>query len=512
MSEVRKHNELTTSLVYEQRHCSLINKTVSFKFRGIVFSFDLSHGLFSSAGVDAGTQFLLKVFSRILDEDIAAGKPLPRRVLDSGCGTGVIGICAALAIKALAGDAGLYVRCQDRDELARLVTSHNAEKNNIPPGMLEAFTEPLLAGFVNDKWDLILTNIPAKGGDSVLEDFVSRSVSLLRPEGRVILVVVNPLADFFREAVAAAGAQLLSEDKGSGHTVLLYRGYTESPALPVNMGPDFLNRYPFYLRASPSCEIEGIQIELETIHGASGFDKPGGAVLAAVKLLCRLGKKKIPCGGDAPVLVHEPGQGFFTNWLLEFLRDGSNPMQKLVLSGRNKLSLEAARHNAGSINGAATNTVPAVDLQLGREALLEASGGQFAFISAFPELLPQNSMSKTAKIVKASQDVDQLTSIWNSLPPLLAAGGLFLVTFSSSDAERFDRKKPSGFIRLGSVKRNGFCAMAYRCTLPDASPPANFCTSSTDTWLKSPSIECFRQLAATANSTLSLGEKPLRFA
>jgi SAM-dependent methyltransferase len=456
-----------------------INRTVPFKFRGIGFSFDLSQGLFSSACVDAGTLFLLKVFSRVLDEDVAAGRPMPMRVLDAGCGTGVIGICAASAISALAGENGLYTRCQDRDELARLVTSRNAAKNNIPPSTLEAFTEPLLAGPANAGWDLILTNIPAKAGSPVLEDFVSRSASLLNPNGRVIMVVVNTLADFFREAIAAS-AELLSEEKGPGHTVFVYCGKAENPALPVNTGTGFLNRHPFYLRESPACTIEGIQIRLETIHGASGFDNPGGAVLAAAKLLRRLGHEKIPNSGDTPFLVHEPGQGFFTNWLLEFLRAEAHEAQKqaLVLSGRNILSLEAARHNADAQDGAAVSTVSAVDLQLGRQALLEAGGGQFAFIAAFPELLPQNSMSKAAK---ASQDTDQLTAIWNSLPLLLAAGGIILAAFSSSDAERFDRKKPSGFTRLGSVKRNGFCALSYLCTLPDASPAASFCTSSTDT-------------------------------
>ncbi|MDR0495415.1 MAG: methyltransferase [Treponema sp.] len=100
------------------------------------FTFDLSQGLFSSAGVDAGTQLLLKVFSRVLDEDNAAGKSPPRRVLDSGCGAGIIGICAAAAILRLARNSVL-ARCQDRDELARLVTLHNARLNNIPPARLK---------------------------------------------------------------------------------------------------------------------------------------------------------------------------------------------------------------------------------------------------------------------------------------------------------------------------------------------------------------------------------------
>lgn len=50
----------------------------------------------------------------------------------------------------------------------------------------------------------------------------------------------------------------------------------------------------------------------------------------------------------------------------------------------------------------------------------------------------------------------------------------------------------------------------YRCTLPEPSPPASLLTSSTETKLQSPSMVCFRQLAATANSIASCGPKPVR--
>jgi hypothetical protein len=239
--------------------------------------------------------------------------------------------------------------------------------------------------------------------------------------------------------------------------VFIYEGKAENTAPPVkNAGMSFICRYPHYLRASPSCTIEEIPVRLETIHGASGFDKPGGAVIAAAKLLRRLGREKIPC--NTPILVHEPGQGFFTNWLLEFLR---GKKINLVLSGRNILSLEAARHNAASLNAADISAVPAADLRLGREALLETGGGQLAFIAAFPEILPK-AAPRTAGAAKASHDMDQNAAIWNSLPPLLCAGGFFLAAFGSSDAERFNRKKPPGFTSLGSIKRNGFCARAYK--------------------------------------------------
>ena len=46
------------------------------------------------------------------------------------------------------------------------------------------------------------------------------------------------------------------------------------------------------------------------------------------------------------------------------------------------------------------------------------------------------------------------------------------------------------------------CETNYLCTRPDPSPPANFLTSSTETMFISPSMECFKQEAATANSMM----------
>jgi hypothetical protein len=176
-------------------------------------------------------------------------------------------------------------------------------------------------------------------------------------------------------------------------------------------------------------------------------------------------------GPQLPLLVHEPGQGFFPCWLIGFLNSeygcgflSSIQGSQLVLSGRNILALEAARHNViqhktSLYNYTTALIVPAVDLQLGKSALMEAIGEQqYAFIAAFPELLPQSSLPKTKK---SNPGRDQLAALWDALPPLLTNRGIFLAAFTSSEAERFDRKKPQGFTRLGSIKRNGFRAVAY---------------------------------------------------
>ena len=432
-------------------HKRLIHKTVSFKFRGMDLNFDLSQELFSSADIDSGTRFLLKVFSKKIDAITQTQTDqLPGTILDAGCGIGVIGICTAAAIDAMGGGEGLLVNCHDRDELARLFTLHNAAKNNISPAVLKAYTCPLLAeetlGF---GYDMILSNIPAKAGHPVLEDFFCRSLKLLNPEGLVIIVAVNTLYNFCVKNIEQCGAEIFLEEKSPGHTVFVF-GFCEKnkitqsrlPSEHRNRESGFLAKYPFYFRSKAVYEMEGQIVSLETLHGAPGFDKPGGSVLAAAKLARRIDNYN----STPSLLVFEPEQGFFPCWLLKYLKG----VKLLVLSGRNILALEASKHNVlqkDETKELPVHFIPAVDLSLGCEALLSVTNGRkFDIIAAFPQKLHKK---------------DDFSTIWDALPSLLADKGILLAAFSSTDALRFHQKKPSGFTSLGSVKKNGFRALAY---------------------------------------------------
>jgi 16S rRNA G1207 methylase RsmC len=468
-----------------------ISKTAVFKFRGQELTFALSQGLFSSAGVDRGTALLLKVLSKVWDEEKAAGRPPPRHILDAGCGAGIIAVCAAAALGDLSGgDAapgagaagtgapGFHVRAQDRDELARLFTGYNARSNNIGPDRLSAHTEALLSGPAGSRWDLILSNGPAKAGRPVLEDFVRRSITLLNPGGKAVIVAVNTLADFFRPRLGGPAGELLREEQGPEHTVFVYgagpaadRAAAEEPlsrsAGPARAGEDFLFSHPFYLRQSAGFELADISLPMDTVHGAPGFDRPGGAAEAAAKLTRRLGLSALTA---APaVLVHEPEQGWFPAWLLAFLEPPGGgdsrrgfPIAELVLSGRNILALEAARHNVKRAMSARTRpagegaapepaVIPGVELSpRGLAGLPGGPGaGRFGFIAAFPEAVPRT---------------DRREALWDGLAAFLAPGGLAVVSLPSSEADRFDRKKPPGFRRLGDLKRKGFRALAYEKT------------------------------------------------
>jgi hypothetical protein len=355
--------------------------------------------------------------------------------------------------------APLLVRCQDRDELARLFTRENAARNGLDSATLSAHTEALLSGEPGKTWDLILSNIPAKAGEPVLEDFIGRSAGLLAPggtsreapHGRAIIVVVNPLADFFRTQINGRAGRIIREETGPEHTVFVY-GPAGLPVAAQNQ-QDFVETHRFYLRNSGDYETEGVGYHIDALYGAAEFDRPGGAMEAATKLLCRLGPEKLfPSGETAalpPILIHEGGQGHFLVWLLGYLEQkGLAEPERLVLHGRNILGLEAAKHNLA--NRIKVRLAPGVELGLDETRLREAAGTgsrTYGFIAAFPLTVPQTS---------------RYDGIWEGLGGLLLPGACAILAFPSTEADRFDKRKPSGFTRLGDLKRQGFRALAYR--------------------------------------------------
>jgi SAM-dependent methyltransferase len=457
-------------------------KEVSFKFRSRDYHFSLSHGLFSSADIDSGSRFLLKVFSRLLDEDLKTGSPVPRSVLDAGCGVGVLGICAAGALADAVSpspEVTINVKGVDRDELARVFTEYNARRNGIPGEIFSAFTGPLLAGPQGQKWDLILTNIPAKAGVPVLEDFIRRSAAMLSPGGRVCMVTVNTLTDFFRSLINGAASPVY-EEKGPGHTVFVYGPLTAGNpgALAKNAGSTtpgamvfdegFPETYPFYIRNRDAYEIEDIRYHLDTVYGAPDFDSPCGAAAAAAKLAVKLDLRarfraiNDLAGRSAALLIHEPGQGHFAVWLALYLRAaidspaGNAATCRWVLSGRNILALGAARRNTAAVlelDGVPERKPPvlvlAADLFFAPQRAAATAWGKFTIIAAFPETTP---------------GADRRAADWEGLADLAAPGGIVIIGLSSAGAERFDRIRSPGFIRLGDIKRKGFRALAYRKT------------------------------------------------
>lgn len=93
------------------------------------------------------------------------------------------------------------------------------------------------------------------------------------------------------------------------------------------------------------------------------------------------------------------------------------------------------------------------------------------------------------------------TGIWGSIGGSIAARrGPPIHCFIGGAPELKTAHDPGGHWPPGSCYGKEGDEMIYRCTRPEPSPPASFSTSETVTRLKSPSMECFRAEAATANS------------
>ena len=445
------------------------NREVRFDFRQHSYHFSLSHGLFSSAKIDSGSRFLLKIFSNFLDNNLAGLKTsaffsgAPFTLLDAGSGIGVLGICAAGALSdflAKESSGSINCRAQDRDELARIFSEYNAAKNGISLENYKAYTEPLLSGPLG--WNLILSNIPAKAGLPVLEDFIHRSARLLKKDGLVFLVVVNTLKAFFRERITKEAA-LYFEETGKEHTVFVYgrREGADIKNAGLVFNENFLRNYSFYIRTSNDYELEDISFRLDTIHGAPDFDSPGSQIITAAKLAHKINlAEKLKAApvptADKNLLIHDTGQGHFALWLANYLAE-----KKLhfVLSGRNILALAASRHNLMAVSSGVPaenptiqvqrqvpEIIPCADIYLDPERLTESGKRIFHFIAYFPEIVPGTDCHKSA---------------WEGLVKLAESGAIVIAAMNSTDAEHFDKKKHPAFTRMGDVKQKGVRAMAY---------------------------------------------------
>ncbi|MDR1030317.1 MAG: hypothetical protein LBL76_05545, partial [Treponema sp.] len=256
--------------------------------------------------------------------------------------------------------------------------------------------------------------------------------------------------DFFRAQIPQATLQY--EEQGPGHTVFMY-GPAAHEGLwggtPELRG--FLGEHPAYHRLKGDYTMEGITYTLDTIQGLGDFDCPHGTVQVAAKLTTRFTKEKAGLVQKGSLLIHEPGQGHFPKWFKEHQAkdqkpDGSSGIFRWVCSSRNILALEASRYN---MYPEPVITIPGIDLSINQESLLaalEPGSHGYDLIVGFPQFVAQT---------------DRLIPLWQGIRELLAPGGVVIIALPASEAERFDRKKPQGFNRLGDCKRHGFRALGY---------------------------------------------------
>lgn len=128
-------------------------------------------GVFARGRLDVGTAILF----RETDPPRGAG-----RVLDLGCGYGVIGLAVA------ACDPGVEVTGVDVNERALLLANENAAAL----GLADRYTAVLPDAVADDAtYDEIWSNPPIRIGKAALHELLLRWLPRLAPGGRAVLVV-----------------------------------------------------------------------------------------------------------------------------------------------------------------------------------------------------------------------------------------------------------------------------------------------------------------------------------
>lgn len=144
-------------------------KEISFRFSSVNYTFVTDSNLFSKDKVDTGTQILLSAVAKY-----GTGK----KVLDLGCGYGVVGIVLNRMF-------GCDVDACDVNRRAVECSVSNAQRNN---AKVRAVVSD---GFANlaDKYDDIVLNPPIRAGKAVIYRLFEESFDHLNEGGHLWIVI-----------------------------------------------------------------------------------------------------------------------------------------------------------------------------------------------------------------------------------------------------------------------------------------------------------------------------------
>ncbi len=191
---------------YYTAHPSSLRQPVIYEdtLRGLSFRFWTDHGVFSRGHTDLGTEELVQAMQ--LDG--------AQRILDLGCGYGVIGIVAARLAPAA------QVVMTDPNERAVELARQNIQVNGVHNA--EVRTGEGYAPVSGERFDIILTNPPIRAGNAVIFALIDDALAHLTPHGRCYLVArTKQGAKTFARRWKPISLTLPRSDRGSGYRVFM---------------------------------------------------------------------------------------------------------------------------------------------------------------------------------------------------------------------------------------------------------------------------------------------------
>ena len=174
---------------------------------GVTHPIEINAGLAFGTGHHGTTRSCLLIFDNLLDQGLT-----PERVLDLGCGAGILAIAAAKALSQ-------PILATDIDPDAKMVTQQNAQLNNVAAQIEAHVADGFDAPVLKDKqFDLIFANILAGPLTGLAPDITAA----LAPKGYVILSgILDEQADWVSKAFTDQGLNVMPQDSLKGWTSLL---------------------------------------------------------------------------------------------------------------------------------------------------------------------------------------------------------------------------------------------------------------------------------------------------
>ncbi len=184
-------NQLREDILFSEKIC------------GHDLKFQTTWGLFSPKGVDEGSRLLLDLLEINEDDDS----------IDLGCGYGVLGLTMArLAPK------GRHLLI-DKDFVAVEYSQRNARLNRLEN------TEVFLSNGFNQvgdrRFDLIVSNLPAKTGKELYYLYFYDALERLKPGGRIYVVTISGLRKFVSRAFKEVFGNYTKVKQGKVYTVAM---------------------------------------------------------------------------------------------------------------------------------------------------------------------------------------------------------------------------------------------------------------------------------------------------
>ncbi|WP_457611653.1 class I SAM-dependent methyltransferase [Methanocaldococcus sp.] len=183
---------------YSEKPTSKSNvKIIEENLRGKIFKFKTDSGVFSHNRVDKGTKLLVETVKVNKDD----------KILDLGCGYGVIGIALADEVK--------DVLMVDINRRALKLAKENVKLNNITNAKV-IYSD--LYKNVEGKFNKIITNPPIRAGKDVVKEIVRGAKEYLEDNGELWMVIQTKQG-------AKSMAEYIEEVFGNVETVKIKGGY-----------------------------------------------------------------------------------------------------------------------------------------------------------------------------------------------------------------------------------------------------------------------------------------------